>query len=330
MMRNILCLLFSVFCLAQIAVAQTEVVPAAATRNYQVGPGDVITARVLGESEFDFKATVDENGNIEIPFMDEPVSVMCHSEGALKTEIGKLLSKYLRSPRVSLDVERRSRPPVTVSGKVRNTQPVMLTRKTRLLELISFSGGITEDAGGMIQVFRLQPPLCAEPDELADWKAEAANTAGANSRMYSYKIVQQGKEESNPLIYPGDIIVVLEANPVYIVGEVRAGQGLMLKEGGLRLTQAIAMVGGVNSQAKTKDIKIYRRKTDSIDSEILSVNLDQIKKGQQKDMPLEPYDIVEVGKAKEGIGNIILKTITGGALGGASTLITGGAARILY
>lgn len=330
MKKNLLWLLLAAFCLIQTAAAQ-EPIPAA-SRGYLLGPGDEIAAKVLGEPQFDFTATVNENGNIEVPFFDKPVRVMCLSERELRTEVTQLLSKYLRTPQVSIAVTaRKSRAPVTVSGEVRNQQQVVLTRKTRLLELISFSGGITEDAGGMIQIFRITPPLCAEPGELEAWRAETDNVMGAVSRMYSLSNVQQGKDESNPVVYPGDIVVVPKGSPVYIVGEIKSGQGnLMLKEGGLPLSQAIAMVGGVSRDAKSKDVKIYRRKTDSIDREILTANLDSIKKGQQKDLMLAPYDIVEVDKTKESIAKTILKIATGAGTTGITTLISGGAARILY
>ena len=42
-------------------------------KGYLIGPGDEITGKVLGEKEFDFVATVDEDGKIEVPFFDKPV-----------------------------------------------------------------------------------------------------------------------------------------------------------------------------------------------------------------------------------------------------------------
>ena len=68
------------------------------------------------------------------------------------------------------------------------------------------------------------------------------------------------------------------------------------------------MVGGVNREAKTKEIKIYRLKENSKDREVIAVNYDLIKKGEQKDVMLEPYDIVEVDKSKKSIGQIIFET----------------------
>jgi hypothetical protein len=100
-------------------------------------------------------------------------------------------------------------------------------RKTTLLELLSFSGGVTEDAGGMIQVFRTQAPMCSDNSEDSKWIAE--NGVEVPSRIYSLSSVKQGLEEANPIIYPGDVVVVQKAAPVYITGEVRQPTGLLLR-----------------------------------------------------------------------------------------------------
>lgn len=324
MKKNLLWILLAAVCLVQTAWAQDA---ASTARAYTIGPGDEVTIKVLGEKDFDAVATVDENGNIELPYFDKPVPAMCKTERELRADVAQLLGKYLRSPQVGVSVTaRHSRPPVTVSGEVRTQQQVVLTRKTRLWELITFSGGITEDAGGMVQVTRTQPPICAAPAEIAAWnaEAEASKELGAPSRMYSISTIQQGRDESNPIIYPGDVVIVQKGKPVYIMGEIKGGQGgLLLKEGGLPLTRAIAMVGGVNREAKTKDIKIYRLKPDTTEKEIISANLDLIKKNEQPDVMLEPYDIIEVDKAKKSIAQTVLEIATGtartavGSFGGA-------------
>jgi polysaccharide export outer membrane protein len=202
-------------------------------------------------------------------------------------------------------------------------------RETRLLELLSAAGGVTEDAGGMIQVFRTRKPMCGENGGDIVWNNGDANS-DVPSRMYSLSSVKQGREEANPVVLPGDIIVVLRAAPVYITGEVVAPQGIYLKDGSLSLTEAIAKIGGVRREAKTKDIKIYRLKANSKDRDIISVNYDLIKKGEQKDVMLEPYDIVEVDKSKKSIAQIIFETVTGTAKTAFSGL--GGALpqRVLY
>jgi polysaccharide biosynthesis/export protein len=318
MKKSVLWILAAV-CFAQTAFAQ-ETIPAASApstasvspRGYLVGPGDVIEGKVLGEPDFNFTATVDEDGNFEVPFFDKPVPALCRTEKDLRADVTKLVAKYVRSPQVSVQVkERKSRPPVTVSGEVRQQQQVILTRQARLLELLSFAGGPTEKAGGMIQIFRTQPLLCSEPNELEKWKVESNNGLDVPSRMYSLASIRQGREESNPLIHPGDLIVVQKASVVYVVGEVIRPSELSIPEGGLPLTQAVAMAGGITREAKTKDIKVYRRKEGSAQPEVIVASYEQIRKGQQKDMMLEPSDIVEVDKAKKKIGDYFVDFLIG-------------------
>lgn len=334
---------FKVLCLFVLSVALTassfgQEVPVQPTSaeskapaNYLLGPGDVVEGKVLGEEDFTFKATVDEDGNIEVPFFDQPVMAKCRSERELRADVTKLLSKYLRNPLVSVNITgRNSRPPATIYGEVRTPQQVILTRKSTLLELLSFSGGVTDDAGGMIQVFRTQAPMCSDKSEYEDWKTTAGDRLDVPSRMYSLSSLRQGLEEANPVIHPGDVVVVQKASPVYITGEVRQPIGLLLKESGLSLSQAMAMVGGATREAKTKDVKIYRLKPNSKDREIIAVNYDLVKKGTQKDVMLEPYDIVEVDKSKKSIAQTILEIATGAGRGGLSAFTSGLGTRVLY
>lgn len=314
-----------------IALGQNMPVDVSQAKGYMLGPGDEVTGKVLGEKDFDFVATVNEDGMIEVPFFDKPIVAKCRTERQLRTDVTDLLAKYLRSPQLSLRVtERKSRPPATIYGEVRNAQQVILMRKATLVELLAFAGGVTEEAGGMIQVFRTQPPICAEDVEDSNWKNTSGDPTEVPSRLYSLASVKMGKEEANPIIYPGDVIVVQRAAPVYITGEVIAPQGLYLKEGGLSLSEAIAKIGGVNREAKTKDIKIYRLKPNSKDREIIRANYDQIKKGLQKDVILEPYDIVEVDKAKESVAQMILRFAIGTAKSAVTAAANSSGYRVIY
>jgi polysaccharide biosynthesis/export protein len=317
--------------LIQTAFSQAVSVTPEPDRGYMAGPGDEITTKVLGEPQFDFVSTIDEDGRLQVPFFDKTIEARCRTEKELRAEVAQLLSKYLRNPQINLRVtQRKSRPPATVYGEVRIPQQVELRRDARLLEMISFVGGVTEEAGGMIQIFRTQPLMCGEVNKGNNWSTESNNGTDVPTRMYSLNSLRQGREEANPIIYPGDVIVVHKASPVYITGEVASPQGIYLKEGGTSLVEAIAKLGGVRREAKTKDIKIYRLKPNSKDREIISVNYDLIKKGEQKDIMLEPYDIVEVDKSKKSIGQLVLETVIGVGRGAVGTLGTGLPTRVLY
>ena len=313
------------------AVAAQSTAEPTTDRGYMIGPGDEITGKVLGEPQFDFVATVDEDGKIEVPFTDKLLVAQCRTERELRSDVNTLLSTYLKNPQLSLRVtDRKSRPPATIYGEVKTPAQIELRRRTTLVELISFSGGVTDDAGGMVQVFRTRPPLCSKDGDDGTWKTNTGDPTDVPSRMYSLASIRSGKEEANPIIYPGDVIVVQKASPVYVTGEVVSPQGIYLKEGGMTLSEAIAKIGGVRAEAKTKDIKIYRLKSNSKDREIIAANLDLIKKGEQKDPTLEPYDIVEVNKAKDSIGETILKLVTGAGRSVFSSMTGGVGTRILY
>ncbi len=321
MKLKITSLLILIAGLFQAAFGQDVMVTPETQKGYLVGPGDVVTGKVLGDAEFNFVATVDEDGKIQVPFFEQGVLAKCRTEKELRTDVAGLLSKYLKNPQVTVQVtERNSRPPATIYGEVRKPERVILNRKARLLELLAGAGGVTEKAGGMIQVFRPQVPICSDPSDEAEWKAQSNNGFDVPSQLYSLGSLRQGSEQSNPVIFPGDIIVVQEALPVFVVGEVNATGKVLLPEGGLALSQAIASVGGVRRDVKTKMIKIYRLKPNSKDRDIIAVNYDQVRQGKVKDIMLEPYDIVEVDKAKKGFGEILLDIATGGVKGIVNTL----------
>lgn len=298
---------------AQTAFGQETIVTPDAQRGYLVGPGDVITIKVLGEPEFNVaEVIVDEDGKIQVPFAEKGVLAQCRTERELTADVRQLLSKYLRNPQASVYVSKRnSRPPVTIYGEVRAQQQVVLTRKASLLDILASAGGITEKAGGMIQVFRTQKPMCVELTAENDWSDNTAGGVDIPSRIYSIGSLRQGSKESNPEVFPGDIIVVQKASPVYVVGEVLRPGEMIIPEGGLPLMQAVAMASGITREAKTKTIKIYRRKQGAAQPEVIIVNYDSIKKGEQKDVILEPYDIVEVDKAKKKIGDILYDFMIG-------------------
>ena len=292
-------------CLFQVTLGQ-DLPPG--TTAYTLGPGDRIAVKVIGEPQFDLDATVDETGAIRV--LNQRVVAQCLTEEALQTEVVKKLSVYLKGPKVNLQVtDRKSRPPVSVYGEVRLPAQVILQRKTTLLELISFSGGVNDKSSGMIQVIRTKPPMCAS-DAAAAWETQAENGV-LPTRSYSVSNLKQGGVESNPEIFPGDLVIVGKAPPVYVIGQVMQLKEITMGENGLSLMEAVSQAGGFAPRAKTKDIKIRRLKSNSREREIIAVNYDLIKKGAQKDVMLQPEDIIEVDKSPKSPMEVVLEIITG-------------------
>lgn len=314
-MRNN-CLLFCLLMVSCVVGTFGQTPFAQASQGYLLGPGDVISIKTLGEPQFDVESlTVDEDGKIVMPYSGKSLTAKCKTERALQAEVVQALTQWLKKPQVSLRVtQRNSRPPISVYGEVRGqAQQFTPTRRVYLMELISYAGGVTEKSNGLIQVFRTRPPMCGELSPADDWKVDSTATSGlaVPSKIFSLSSMNQGAEESNPEMFPGDIIVVTKASPVYVVGEVMKPGEMSLPDSGLPLTQAVAMAAGVNRDAKTKSIKIYRRKPGSNTPDVIVANFDSIRKGAEKDILLQPYDIVEVGKAPKSFSDYLLEFATG-------------------
>ncbi|HST51523.1 MAG TPA: polysaccharide biosynthesis/export family protein, partial [Pyrinomonadaceae bacterium] len=193
-------------------------------KKYLLGPGDVLDLRVYNEPQFNGTLVVNDEGNIEVPFIDKPVPAQCRNDREIKSDIVTALAKYLNKPQVSLRVtEMRSRPPAVVFGAVRSPSRVQMQRRAHLLDLLATSGGVTEAAGGDIQIFHTEPLMCPEPEDLAETPVDtykAADPTQVSYDIYSVRDLKEGKKEANPAIRPGDIVIVMEAQPVYVTGAV--------------------------------------------------------------------------------------------------------------
>jgi polysaccharide biosynthesis/export protein len=302
-------------------------------RNYLLGPGDVLDVRVFGQPDLNAIAEVDSDGNISsLPFLETPIPAKCRTERQVQKDIAASYGKYLKDPQVSVRItERKSRQPATVFGAVRQPTRVQMQRKVRLNELMAASGGFTERAAGTIQVLHTEPIMCPEPGD----EAAATPIDGTKIPLEVVKIsdLRAGKAEANPIVRPGDYILVTEAEPVYVTGSVYSPQGVFMREQ-LTLSRALAMVGGVKREARTSDVRIYRQKPGTPDQETIHVDLSAIKKNQKPDLLLQPYDVIEVPEAGMFSASRLGPTLIGAVSGGIANMFNAvGAAlpmRVIY
>ena len=302
-------------------------------KTYLLGPGDVVDVRVFGQPELSSTAQVDGDGNLSaLPFLETPIRAKCRTDKDVQKDIQLAYSKFINNPQVSVRIaERNSRQPATVFGAVRQATRVEMKRKVRLNELMAVSGGFTERAAGTIQILHTEPLMCPEPGE----EGEAAPIDGTKIPLQIVRIadLRTGKPEANPVIRPGDYVLVTEAEPVYITGAVVSPGGLFLRDQ-LTLSRALAMVGGVRKEAKLNDVVIYRQVPGSVKQETIHVDVAAIKKNQKDDFILQPYDIIEVNEAgmfsSSRIGQTLVGALTGGLTGAISTTGTYLPTRIIY
>jgi polysaccharide export outer membrane protein len=302
-------------------------------KTYLLGPGDVLDIRVFGQPDLSSSVQVDGDGNLSsLPFLEAPINAKCRTDKDVQKEIAAAYSKFINNPQVSVRIsERNSRQPATVFGAVRQPTRVEMKRKVRLNELMAVSGGFTERASGTIQILHTEPLMCPEPGE----EAEAQPIDGTRIPLQIVKIseLRSGKPEANPVIRPGDYVLVTEAEPVYITGAVMAPGGIYLREQ-LMLSRALAMVGGVRKEAKLSDVRIYRQIGGTANQEVIHVDVNAIKKNQQPDFVLQAYDVVEVSEAgmfsSSRIGATLMGALTGGISSAVSSTGTFLPSRVIY
>jgi len=296
--------------------AQSAAMDVQGSKAYLLGPGDVLDIRVFGQPELSTAtAQIDSDGNLSsLPFLEQPILAKCRTDKEIQKDIATAYAKFINNPQVSVRIaERNSRQPATVFGAVRQSARVEMKRKVRLNELIAVSGGFTERASGTIQILHTEPLMCPAPGE----EEEAQPIDGTKIPLQIVRIseLRAGRVEANPVIRPGDYVLVTEAEPVYIYGAVASPNGVYLREQ-MTLTRALAMVGGTKSEAKLSEVTIYRQIPGSTKQEKKVYDVVAIKKNKQEDPLLQAYDIVEVPEAglfsKQRFGPTLLSAITGG------------------
>jgi polysaccharide export outer membrane protein len=256
---------------------------------YRIGPGDVLDVRVFNKPQFSRESVrVTVRGTIRMPLLDKEIRAACRTEEELADELEKLYLEYLKTPQVDVFVKEFQSTPVAVIGAVQQPSRFQLQRRVRLLEMLSFVGGPNEKAGRTVQVIHTGPPaLCDLPDNATE--DDETKTVD----VYKLSDMLGGKENSNPVVRPGDIINVAEADQVFVVGNVLRPAALVLREP-ITVTRAIAMAGGLMPDTRRDKVRVIRQAPGSTTKTEIMVDLKAIEKKQAQDVALEANDIVDV------------------------------------
>jgi polysaccharide export outer membrane protein len=302
--------------------AQSASMDVQGSKSYLLGPGDVLDIRVFGQPELSTSAAqIDSDGNLSsLPFLEQPIPAKCRTDKQVQKDIATAYAKFINNPQVSVRIaERNSRQPATVFGAVRQSTRVEMKRRVRLNELIAVSGGFTERASGTIQILHTEPLMCPGPGE----EDLAKPIEGTDIPLQIVKIAElrAGRADANPVIRPGDYVLVTEAEPVYIYGAVVSPTGVYLRDQ-LTLTRALAMVGGARPEAKLSEVTIYRQVQGTTKPEKIVVDVAKVRKNQQDDPLLQAYDIIEVPEASLFSSKRIVPTLFSAITGGFSNMVS--------
>jgi polysaccharide export outer membrane protein len=108
-------------------------------------------------------------------------------------------------------------------------------------------------------------------------------------------------------VRPGDVVSVLEADQVFVVGNVYRPSSIPIKEP-LTVSRAVAMSGGVLPYTKKDRVRIIRQRPgDKAPQQEMLVDLNAIEKKHAEDTILQPNDIVDVpvSGGKRFLGSLV-------------------------
>jgi polysaccharide export outer membrane protein len=255
---------------------------------YILGPNDEIVILAVDAEEIANKPTrVTTSGDINLPLIGRIHAAGMNLE-QLEAEVTERLSKYIREPHVAINVTQFKSQPVSVFGAVSTPGVQQLEGRKSLIEVLSMAGGLKGDAGSRIRITR-RLEYGAIPLASASTEGEYS-VADVNIRS----IEDATRPEDNIQILPFDVITVVRADVVYVMGEVKRSGGFMLNDKKtISLIEVMARAEGFSPTAAPKDARIIRPVPGANRIEI-AVNLNDVLKGKKADLMLQPDDILYV------------------------------------
>lgn len=252
---------------------------------YKLQPSDVLNITVHGHPDLTTKTRITNDGNITFPligtFKCSDITVK-ELEQKLKT---MLESNFLTDAQPVVFIEEYHSREISVIGQVARPGKYEMPKEKEmtLIEAIAMAGGFAPHAN------------------INDTKLIRMVGGKQEIRIVRVKdMIDKGEMERETVLMPGDVIAVPEPRQFSIIGEVnKPGKYDMSNEKQMTVLDAIAMSGGFTKNANTDGTKIIRVKNGQKSTIMVNVK-DIIEKGlSEKDIVLEPDDIVAVPEPRQ-------------------------------
>ena len=298
----------SLFCLVSQATHAESTLDA---RDYQVGPGDLLTVSVLGVDSFNSVSRVSNSGRIHLPHLG-----VLSVSGRTRRDIEELVenrlrqSALLKEPEVSISIEEFRAHPVYVLGEVMTPGQFVITEEMYLADLIALANGFNEVASPTGYLYRrsIKSPAGAEAEsELGETVGTVVDEAIpiVFEDLYS-------DPDLNLRLQGGDVLYVPERvrKYVYVVGDVGApGRFEIPPDEDLSVLRALGMASGPLRTAKlSKALLVSRFGDGSLNQR--PMDLSRILKNEGTDVTVADGDILFIpGSGAKTFGYGLLNAI---------------------
>lgn len=260
-----------------------------AHQDYKIGPDDLIEISVFEEEKLNKTVRVSSQGNISLPLIGV-LRVKGLSASELEKEVRDLLAeKYFNDPHVSVFIKEYRNQRISMMGAVLKPGVYDVTGQKTVLDLLSLSGGLRDDAGPLL--FLIRPPGLKEVTSKKEKESDDQKTKTFIVDLE--ELLMKANLTLNLSLLHGDVVNVPSAGKFFVGGEVKKPGGFPLSRR-MTVSQAIATAEGLKPQASGSETKIFRYSGKGTEKEVLTVNVYAVQKGEEEDPYLKENDIIIV------------------------------------
>jgi polysaccharide export outer membrane protein len=285
---------------------------------YVLGPSDSITIQAVDVEEISNKPIwIDTGGFINLPLVGR-LKAAGLTVQELEAQLNVQLKPFVKVPHVVVAISEFRSQPVSILGLVTTPGVLQVQGRKTLLEVLSLAGGLRPEAGAVAKITRRldygEIPL---PGATTD-----ASGQFSVADLQLKALIEGKSPEQNILVRPHDVISVPKADILYVIGEVKKSGGFVLSDRRrTTVMEALALAEGMLPLANRKKAEILRLEPGKDERSKIEVKLDKILSGKEKDIALQPEDILIIfPDAAKGIrrkiGETALSVITSRAIYG--------------
>jgi len=297
----------------------------AGNRDYRLGSGDDIQIQIDKAPELSGIFHISTDGTVLMPYLGRLVAHSKTPEELSLLIADGLRDRYLRTPRVVVDVVRYNSSTFFIQGAVRSPGVYQIAGRPTLFQLISFAGGPAENHGASAFVIRERigdaVASVGRPDKFNDGQLDPSVDGTAVDWAARHDLITvniagltKGNLSQNIELHPGDIVSIPPTDVFFVAGEVRLPGQYPLKAG-TRLSQAISIAAGTTAKAAPKRGVIFREEPGTGKQREIRVDIGAVMRGKQEDLVLVANDMIVVPNSKvKSAASVILNGLGGNAV----------------
>ncbi|WP_324669260.1 SLBB domain-containing protein [Geochorda subterranea] len=223
---------------------------------YRLGPGDVLEISVWGQPDLRAVVEVRPDGYVSFPLAGDVLAEGV-SPAELAQSITERLEGYIRSPQVTVIVQRFRTIRVQALGAVRQPGTYALPPGATVTQLLGAAAGLTEEA---------------------DPSGAVLSRRTASGAIQQHPVDVEGLLDGRVgevwALQDGDVLFVPRGRPALVIGEVRQPGAYMVRPG-MRVLDLLAAAGGLTPQAAGEAATLTRATPDGR-QEVLPLDLPEL------------------------------------------------------